>query len=558
MPQQAPPFPPFPAMPRTGTPSGGGWARRLRLGCLATMAAWPAMAQAQTTPATPSAPIEAAALQAQLRGWVASLLAPALTLPEPPITVTRDGTRYVLTLPASTWSGPASDDITADLRRLDTGAWALEKLTTPSGGTIKTPPILSDDPADAVEARYQLGDRSVTGIIDPELRQPSSLNVDARDVILDMRVGPQKQFQRIDRYQLKMALVPGTNGRFDMNQEAGMSGWEASSEVLPGAAAEMGMRQGRVVLRIEDMRTDRLGTMFETFKELLALGLSQASPSATALLKPNGDKPSGDKPGEKKAEAKPLSQDELTEAVRKKAKVLVDAMRDLAARLEAEETLEDFSMTLPMVGRVSLAKFHFGMGIDTPDGRLKAWTELAMQDLKSEAIPPEMRDYVPSRLALRPVISGVPTETILGLLSRLTDKDPDFGKLEAELMGLLRSSDTLIGLESMAIDVAPLRLTGKARLRLFADDKAGIESQVIAGGMDALMAEANKKPELRMALPVLAMARGMARVEGDKLVWDIALSETQALVNGVDLFAMQAPPPEKKPQQRPQQRPNNR
>jgi len=54
---------------------------------------------------------------------------------------------------------------------------------------------------------------------------------------------------------------------------------------------------------------------------------------------------------------------------------------------------------------------------------------------------------------------------------------------------------------------------------------------------------------LKQAAPILLMARGLARPDGDKLVWDLAISDSQALVNGVDVMALQ-PPAEQKPQPR--------
>ncbi len=229
----------------------------------------------------------------------------------------------------------------------------------------------------------------------------------------------------------------------------------------------------------------------------------------------------------------------------------------MADRMDAEETLDDLTVTIPVVGKLALKQFALGMGAAAPDGRLRAWTDLSMSGLQFDAIPPTMRDYIPSRIAMRPVISGVPTDRIFSLLLRATEANPDLDALLAEATTLLASADTIIGLESMAIDLDPVKLSGSGRLRLFKDpaapgggqatpELAGIEARVTATGIDALMAEANRKPELRQALPFIAMARGMGRQEGDRLVWDLAITESQALVNGVDLFAIPAPPEPKR------------
>jgi hypothetical protein len=56
--------------------------------------------------------------------------------------------------------------------------------------------------------------------------------------------------------------------------------------------------------------------------------------------------------------------------------------------------------------------------------------------------------------------------------------------------------------------------------------------------MDALIAEAQKNPALAQVMPFAVMARGLAKADGDKLVWDIAATQGQVLVNGVDVMKM--------------------
>ena len=60
-------------------------------------------------------------------------------------------------------------------------------------------------------------------------------------------------------------------------------------------------------------------------------------------------------------------------------------------------------------------------------------------------------------------------------------------------------------------------------------------------------------PELAQAIPVLLMVRGLGKAEGNRLIWDLAITDEQALVNGVDVMKMagggspdpapQSPPP---------------
>lgn len=523
--------------------------RSLAVACGLALLPGVATAQSATTPA------DASVLQAQLRAWFANLLAPAATLPELPLTVTADGDKYRLTLPASTWSGPPGDDVSADLRQVEGGAWSLDALKVPATGAFSTGALGGKGQFPEAAARFQVGGQEFRAVIDPAMRRRSSFSLDASDIVLDMRVDNEKQAQRIERYTIQGAVVPGADGRFDVTQDATVSGWITTADVGQGMSTEMGVRRARVTMRLDGVRSDRLGSAFMTLKELVAFALNDLGDSDKDGQGPDAKGPDGKAPPATGPSAKGpgttsgVPRPDLVQVGRQKARALIEAMRDFADRVEGDETIDDFTMVLPLVGRVSLTQMQFGMGAEAPDGRLRAWTELSLQGLEAEAIPPTMVDYVPSRVAMRPVISGVRTERIFDLLLRALDENPDFAALQADAMALLASTDTIIGLESLAIDLDPVRLAGSGRLRLFGADKAGIEARVTATGFDALMAEANRKPELKQAAPILLMARGLARPDGDKLVWDLAISDSQALVNGVDVMALQ-PPAEQKPQPR--------
>ena len=109
----------------------------------------------------------------------------------------------------------------------------------------------------------------------------------------------------------------------------------------------------------------------------------------------------------------------------------------------------------------------------------------------------------------------------------------------------------LIAEPGVAARQDPLRIEGSGRMRMLTPTKAGIEARLSATGLDAMMAEAGKNADLRMAMPILAMIKGLGRQEGPRMVWDLAITDDQALVNGVDVMAMPAEqPPQRKPNKR--------
>ena len=56
-----------------------------------------------------------------------------------------------------------------------------------------------------------------------------------------------------------------------------------------------------------------------------------------------------------------------------------------------------------------------------------------------------------------------------------------------------------------------------------------------ATGLDELTTQARTNPDLQQALPVLVMLRGLAKPDGDRLMWDIASDGPTVTVNGIDL-----------------------
>lgn len=454
---------------------------------------------------------EAERVQAQLRDWVKAFLAPALVLTDVPLTVGRDGAHYLLTLPASIWAGDPGQDISAELRPLDGGAWALDGLRIPLAGRIGD--VGTTKSAQGSEASYKIGEQTVRGIIDPTLRRRSTFNLEARDVTVAVRGGGEKQSQRTDRYTFQGTLIPGSDGRFDVVQEAALSGWETSIEQGKDVRSDVTMRRARMSMRVDGVRGDRLGAAFEAAKGMIAAIRDD-----------------------------PAAGQETARTLRRLGKTLVESLRDMADRLEGDETIDDFEMTVPGMGTLAIEQFRIALGGEAPDGRLRAWTEFAVDGLDLPDLPKSIRDYLPERVAMRPVISGIPTERIIALLLRALDEDADMTRLDEEGRSLLTASGTMIGVENLQLELDPLKLEGNGRLRLLQPDKVGIEARISTVGLDKLMAEAGKDPDLRAAMPILLMVRGLARQENDRMVWDLVVTEDQALVNGVDVLAMQVPP----------------
>jgi hypothetical protein len=53
--------------------------------------------------------------------------------------------------------------------------------------------------------------------------------------------------------------------------------------------------------------------------------------------------------------------------------------------------------------------------------------------------------------------------------------------------------------------------------------------------MDAMLAQIAADPKAQQIMPALFLAKGLAKQQGDSLVWDIAFVHGHATVNGVPM-----------------------
>jgi hypothetical protein len=78
-----------------------------------------------------------------------------------------------------------------------------------------------------------------------------------------------------------------------------------------------------------------------------------------------------------------------------------------------------------------------------------------------------------------------------------------------------------------------LQVTGTATAVPRANGQLGADIHIAASGMDALLAQAQSRPNLQRIMPMVFMAKGMGRPQGNTLVWDIVLGDGPPKINGV-------------------------
>ena len=479
---------------------------RLRAGLLSVLVlSVPTYALAQDKP-------DPVALQRQLRAWFAGLLQPAITLPEPALRITRDGDGYRAVLPIDGLQGSGPVEITARLKALDGGRWLAEEIRLPSKGAFT---IAGDDPdkgGGPTDFTFSLGQQNSRAEYDPGFAKPSSLLMDLQDVRATTAMGGNQHEQRFERYRIEGLMAPGGDGRLKISQEVTLSGWKSLSKTDDGTSVGISVGKVKAGGVLEGVNRERFDQSFSLLKSLLA-----------------------DIPGQRQ-DGK--DQKALPPALMTRVRTLISGLRDLFTRFEGEESFDDIIVAVPGMGGASIKQVRFGVGGEAPNGRMHAWVDMALREPAITDLPPNLAKYMPSRIGLRPSVSGISMDRLFQLLLDATADKPDQKKLEAEALAMLTDGSASIGLESLSIELAPVKVEGSGRLRMLGPDNPGIEGRLSAVGFDQLMAEAQQDPELQLATPFLVLARGLARPDGERLVWDFAVTEKQALVNGVDVMKM--------------------
>ena len=67
------------------------------------------------------------------------------------------------------------------------------------------------------------------------------------------------------------------------------------------------------------------------------------------------------------------------------------------------------------------------------------------------------------------------------------------------------------------------------------DGTAAYDIHLTAHGLDAMVALIQSDPKAQQIIPMLFLAKGFGKPEGDNMVWDIGFAHGRATVNGVPL-----------------------
>jgi hypothetical protein len=150
-------------------------------------------------------------------------------------------------------------------------------------------------------------------------------------------------------------------------------------------------------------------------------------------------------------------------------------------------------------------------------------------------VPVEYASLMPRRVTIRPAISGMRSDALMQWMRDATATGTDPSDMLTRTMALLNDPEAKAGIETLVIESGPLLLDGSARIRALPGDAAGVDVHLTARGLDAMMTELQGNPQAMQILPMIFLAKGMAKPVGDTLVWDIGYASGAVTVNGMPL-----------------------
>ena len=163
---------------------------------------------------------------------------------------------------------------------------------------------------------------------------------------------------------------------------------------------------------------------------------------------------------------------------------------------------------------------------------VNAGLDMAMDELSLTAVSADSAAFLPHHVTARSVLAGIPAGPLKMLLRAALAPGADPAALQKQATALLATPGAQAALELVAFDAGPLRVRGSARYVPRADGEIGADVHITAAGVDALLAKLQGNPNVQGILPMIFLAKGMGRAEGDSVVWDIAMGGGPMTING--------------------------
>ena len=478
-------------------------ARIGRIAALALALALPAAA-ARADSANP------AALEAELRDWLAAVLGPHAGLGPRPVQLVPQGDHLALTIPiagpigqsALTLDGPP---LTAVVRSLDGGRWALDTIRLPAPLRIVAPGAAGDS-VWTVTMQHQ----DQHAVIDPRLATTSTWDGSISGYAMQFVAPGVERHSEAAGTRTHLAWQPAGGGRLDLTGTASSDLVSASARTSRLGLVSFSAARAQLSAHIDALAPARLPPLLHAAFDLTPLLLTAA-------------------------DAPPRR---LSPALRTALADMLDITGDLLGGAGEQITLENVHVHTPDFD-AALRRVALGANAAAPDGRLRLRLHLALDGLDSGALPAgPLHAYLPQHIAFTPRLSGLAANRVLRLLRAALARGADDPALAAEAQAVLREGPLMLGIDELAADFGPTTLAATGEVRIAGPDQVAGQVRIRATGLEALIHDASQVPMLRQALPVLIFLKGIGEPEGTATVWNVAYADGRLTVNGTDLSQM--------------------
>lgn len=477
-----------------------------KLCLLLSMTAAPAHAQTDRPAADAPAPD---ALLSSLNEIVALATFGSVTPRDQAAQVTRSGADYLVRLPLSGFSAPADAAARAVARPLDNGMWNIASMTFPPAGTFQPAMAKAGDPV-----AYSFGEQAVHGEIDPAFARPSAFTASFNTVRLRSGSDAGHSEQTIDRYLTNGTMSADASSRLTVASHAKATNWHLTAHGSDGVDSDSLVRTLSGGFSVDGLDRAQGTRLLAAARALMSGPRMPVSPG------------------------QPTS---LSVAQRQDLRALTEALPGLLRNVQTEATLDDIRFTMGPARSGTMGRLRINMAGNAAEDRLNARVDVAVDGLTLAALPPGTAAYVPHHLDMKSEMTGVRTKPLMDLLRAATMPNADFAALQLQFMALLGDPDARVGIESITFDSGPVRVSGSARFTPGPNGQPGANIHLSATGMDALITQAQATPALQQAVLVMFIAKGMGRVEGESLIWDIVLGNGPPTVNGMRFGQPAAP-----------------
>jgi Uncharacterized protein conserved in bacteria (DUF2125) len=471
-------------------------ARTLMLFLLLALAAPPAHAQTTT--------LDPETIKSSLGQFLSIATFGTVTVRDQGAEVTRSGKNYEARLPLDRFLAPPDAAINAMVHLTDQGLLDVTSMTLPPAGTIESAPAGGSP----MPITYSIGHQAITAKVDPRLTTPSSYSADFKAIRLLSEQGEQHGEQTIDRYTINGTVSADSGGLLTLASQASGTDIRFIGHGPNGFASDVAIRASAGHFSVEGLDRIQGTRLLTALRGIPAVGKTS-------------DQPSG------------ISQDQ-----REAMRAIVEATSGLLNRAEAEEILEDIRFaagTGSAATSGTVRRLRLNVTGDAVAERLNTQFGMALDGISSSGLSAENAMFIPHRVDLKTNLSGVRIGPLMALLHAVTEPGTDPAALLAQAMTLLADPQVRISIEALSFDSGPLQIKGSAKVVPRPDGQLGVDIHIAASGMDKLLAQTQSQPSLQQVMPMVLLAKGIGRPEGDSLIWDISLGDGPMTVNGIPL-----------------------